>query len=86
MQFNERKFRRLLCMNDIEYWSRFKNEEIFMWNDEEECFVRSEPGVGYFARFPGKKEYKISPNSKIVMMAIDSRNEITRQAYYGNRP
>lgn len=45
---------------------RFKNEIIFLWEDENEVYVKSVPGDGYYAKFPGGKEFKIAHGTDSV--------------------
>jgi hypothetical protein len=64
------------------YYSRFKTEEIFLWNKDAGAYVRSKPGEGYFARFPGKKEFPINYDTDTVVVAIDMRHEVSEREYY----
>lgn len=63
------------------YYERFKKETIFLWEDENEVYVKSVPGKGYFAKFPGKQEYPIAPNTDTVTRAIDAQKEVTEEEY-----
>lgn len=65
----------------LEYYQRFKTEEIFLWEDENECFIRSHPKDGYFVKFPGSREAPASPMSAAVNRAIDGQREISRKQY-----
>lgn len=69
-------------MNDlIKYYQRFKNEVIYLWNDTAEAFVKSDPEKGYFAKFKGGKEFSVPANSDTVVLAIDGKNEVTKEEY-----
>jgi hypothetical protein len=63
------------------YYDRFKWEEIFLWNDDIECFVRSHPKDGYFMKFPGGSESSVAYDSNTVVIAIESQKEVTRNEY-----
>ena len=64
-----------------EYLMKFKVVPVYLFNDDAEVYVRSDPGTGFFARFAGKKEFSIRANTDTVTMAIDGRKEITKEEY-----
>lgn len=66
---------------DTRYLTSFSEKVMYLWNDEYQCYVRSVPGVGYFARFPGKAEYQISGKSDIVVQAVLGGQEVTKTVY-----
>lgn len=68
-------------MTDIEYYLRFKRETIYLYNDELECYIKSVPGKGYFAKFKGQMEKPIPAFSKNVTMAIDAKKEVAKEEY-----
>lgn len=68
-------------MTDIEYYNRFKSETIYLYYDTEDVYVKSVPGDGCFAKFKGGKEFQIRPDSDIVVRAIVSKNEVTKEQY-----
>ncbi len=65
----------------IDYYMRFKTETIYLWEDENEMYIKSVPGKGYFAKFPGKEEGPIAANSGSVTRAIEARKEISKAEY-----
>ncbi len=65
----------------IQYWNRFKTETIYLWEDQEELYVCAVAGKGYFAKFKGGKEYKISSSSHIVVRAIHAKREVSKEEY-----
>lgn len=64
-----------------EYFNRFKTEIIYLWEAEEEVYVRSVPTEGYYAKYKGCKEYRIESNEHIVARAIHACKEVTKEEY-----
>lgn len=62
-------------------YNRFNHEVIYLWEDENELFIKSVPGKGYFARFPGGKEYKIAATSDSVTRAEAAMKEVSKEEY-----
>ncbi len=67
--------------NNITYYERFKKETIYLWEDEAEVYIKSIPKDGYFAKHPGKKEFKIASSTEIVNRAIDAKKEVSKDKY-----
>lgn len=67
--------------NPTAYWQRFKTEPIYLWEDQEQVYVRSVPGGGYFAKYKGYKEFAIYHTDHIVVRAIAARQEVTKEEY-----
>lgn len=67
--------------DDEEYLLSFSKEIIYLWNDEYECFVKSVPGMGFWAKFPGNKEYQISGSSHIVVQAVFGSERVAKEVY-----
>jgi len=65
----------------IQYYTRFATETIYLYNDEYECYIKSVPGVGWFVKFPGQEEGRISASSKNAVYARDARNEVSKSEY-----
>jgi hypothetical protein len=68
-------------MSNQAYYMRFKKEIIYLWNDDAQCYVKSTPKNGYFAKYPGKPEFKIDASSNTVVMAIDGKREVKASEY-----
>ena len=68
-------------INNSEYYERFKTETIYLLNKEEDAYVKSVPGKGFFAKFPGGKEYPVSEHSNMVTLAFDGKHEVSKQVY-----
>jgi hypothetical protein len=68
-------------MSNISYYERFKKETIYLWNDEAQVYVKSVPGVGYFAKYKKGEEFPVVASSDLVVMAIDSKQEVSRSTY-----
>ena len=69
-------------MNNLKYYERFKTEIMYLWNDEAEVYVKSDPAAkGYFAKFKGGQEFPIAADSKTVVMAIDGKREVSKKEY-----
>ena len=66
---------------DEEYLTSFSRVSIYLWNDEYECFIKSVPGMGFWAKFPGKAEYPISSDSKIVVLAVFGGQTVSKEIY-----
>lgn len=66
---------------DADYLTKFSEKVMYLWSDEYECWVKSVPGVGYFAKFTGKAEYSIDGKSDIVMQAIYGGQTVTKEEY-----
>ena len=64
-----------------EYLRKFKVVQVYLFNEDAQVYVRSDPGAGFFARFPGKEEFSIRANTDTVTMAIDGRKEISKEEY-----
>lgn len=60
---------------------KYRLKNVYLWEDNEGCFVRSEPGGHWFAKFPHGNEYRIEPDSDIVVRAIYQDNEVTKDQY-----
>ena len=67
-------------MTNLIYYLRFKTEIIYLWEDEEQVYVKSTP-AGYYAKFPGGKEYPIDQTTNIVTRAIHAKWEVTKEVY-----
>ncbi len=68
-------------MTNKEYYKRFKKEIIYLWEDEAECYIKSTPnGGGYFAKYPGKTEFKIGASTGIVVRAIHAKKSVQKQS------
>lgn len=68
-------------------YNRFKTETVYMWDDENQLYVKSIPGKGYLARSPGGEEYEIPFDSDTVVRAIHSEKEVTEKMYLsGKKP
>ncbi len=67
--------------NNIEYYKRFKKEVIYLWNDEEEVFVKSVPGAKCYAKLKGGAEFEISPENEVVIRAMAAGKEVGRDEY-----
>jgi hypothetical protein len=63
------------------YLKRFKTETIYLWNFQEDIFIKSEPAAGYWAKLPGGKEFKVQGDSELVVRTIFGRLEVTRDEY-----
>lgn len=66
---------------NFDYYDRFKKEIIYLWNDEVECYIKSVPGHGYFIKFKGGPEKEIPADSKTVVLAIETKQEVTKEEY-----
>jgi|GEM_PF-3509655 len=69
---------------DENYLLALSQKTVYFWNNEDECFVKSVPGCGYFIKFPGKKEYALNSASNIVMRGIYSGKTVTEDEYEMN--
>jgi hypothetical protein len=67
--------------NNITYYERFKKETIYLWEDEAEVYIKSTPTEGYFAKYPGNKEFNIGASTEIVNRAIDAKKEVSKNEY-----
>jgi hypothetical protein len=68
-------------MNNLKYYERFKTEIMYLWNDEAEVYVKSDPAKGYFAKHKGGDEFSIAADSNTVVMAIDAQKEVSKKEY-----
>lgn len=68
-------------MKNIDYYKRFSEEVVYLWNDEIECYVKCSPDKGCFMKFKGGNEIPIAANSNTVVFAIDSKKEVTEKEY-----
>jgi hypothetical protein len=63
---------------------KFRTRPVYLWDDLEQAFVRSEPNGGtgvWFAKFPHSNEYRIDPTSDIAMRATFADIEVTKDQY-----
>lgn len=65
----------------LKYYERFKKETIYLYNTEAQCFIKSDPGAGFYGKFAGGQPRRIPPDCRTVVMAIDERNEITKEDF-----
>lgn len=68
-------------MNDIEYFQKFKTQTVYLWEDENQCYIKSVPGKGYFQKFPGSDEKPIDSNTDTVTRAILAKKEVPKEQY-----
>ena len=66
---------------DKNYLISFSKTTKYLWNYEYECFVKSVPGNGFWAKFPGKPEYPINSESNIVVLAIYGGQFVSKESY-----
>lgn len=68
--------------NNKAYYERFTKETIYLWEDEAEVYIKSIPNDdGYFAKYPGKTEFKIGASTGIVVRAIHAKKEVSKAEY-----
>jgi len=79
------KNRMLSDMIDIQKWQSFKkrveSETVYFKNSLENAYIRSEPGNGFWIKFPDKPEYKAKDGSTIVSAGILESKEIKKKKY-----
>lgn len=66
---------------DEKYFTSLAKKEVYLWNDQYECYVRWIPGEGYMAKFKGKAEYTIDSGSDIVVQAFLAGDQRTKSEY-----
>jgi hypothetical protein len=59
---------------------RFRKEPMYLWNDEEETYLRSDTNV-FFAKKKGGNEFKIDHATKTVVGAINGKKEVPKEEY-----
>jgi len=66
---------------DQKYLAQLSKKVMYFWNDEDECFVKSIPGVGYFVKFKDIAEYQVNGESDLVIKGVMS-GEVATMAEY----
>lgn len=64
---------------------RLRTETLYFYDDQEECFVRSDPHTKkYFARRKGGEEFELPYHYHIVVRAVEAQWEVTAEDYYNS--
>lgn len=66
---------------DQQYLATMAKKVQYYWDDQDECFIKSVPGQGFFAKFKGKEEYQVDDDSDLVMLAVFSGTTATKAEY-----
>lgn len=61
-------------MEKSNYFERFKTEILYLWDAENEAYIKSTPDKGYFVKYPGGTEQQIEASSDTVTRAIHARD------------
>lgn len=62
-------------------FNKYRTKNVYLWEDSEQAFVRSQPNGHFFAKFPGGQEYRVDGDSDIVTRAIYADREVTKEQY-----
>lgn len=68
-------------MIDSKFINRLRTQEVYLWEDENECYIKSVPDGGYFVKFPGGKESPIKADSDTVTRAVAAKKEVSKDKY-----
>lgn len=64
---------------------KYKTRPVYLWEDNEQVFVRIEPDGKMYAKFPHGNEYQIdaktSEGNDLMMKAVFADNEVTKAQY-----
>jgi hypothetical protein len=66
---------------DQKYLNKVSSETMYFWNDEDECFIKSVPGGGFYAKFKGIAEYQIEGTTDMVINGVMSGRVATKSEY-----
>ncbi|MBM3178180.1 MAG: hypothetical protein FJZ78_09255 [Bacteroidetes bacterium] len=58
-------------------------EEVFLYHYFEEVMVRVDTDFNFYAKWPGKLEFKINATSDLALQALMGEDLRTKEEYYG---
>lgn len=68
-------------MKDKEFFKRFRNETIYLYDDQEETYIKSVPGDECYTKLKGGNEFRITPDNGIVIRAMHAGNEVSKKEF-----
>lgn len=71
---------------DKKFIQRLTAQTVYLWEDEQQLFIKSLPGDGGFlAKYPGGEEFKITDDSDQVTRALEAQIEVSEKNYLANK-
>ena len=61
--------------------AQFGLKPVYLWEDNAQVFVRSDPGGKWFYKFPKQDETEIKGNTETVAHAVDARIQVSQADY-----